>query len=426
MLRPAALLAALGALFVAATPAAAGEPDATGPAYDIALTGSQQGFRWTGRETIGFTNPGATPLEEIWVRLWGNGPRGCRGKRPVRIANVAGATAGELAVACTAVPLRLAVPLAPGARGSVAFDADIRVPDIHDRFGHGRRVALLSNAIPALAHLEGGAWRLDRYFAFGEAWTYPAADWTVWLHAPRGTAVAAPGVVQADGSRRLERGRDYSFAAGRLRAVRGDVGGVAVTVWAARGKSGKRLEKVMRIARRRLPRLAGLYGPYGWRDLQIVVTEDAGMEHTGMIMTPPVDYVVTHELAHEWWYALISNDQAQAPWLDEAFASYSEEAAGAQRHPWCRRPGPDTRLVTRGVDVFRGRGLLDYGAVYYEGACLLDVLRKRMGRARFDTALRDYALANRYGWSTAAEFRAAMDAASPVPLADLWRRYRVQ
>jgi hypothetical protein len=48
-----------------------------------------------------------------------------------------------------------------------------------------------------------------------------------------------------------------------------------------------------------------------------------------------------------------------------------------------------------------------------------------MGRRRFEAALRAYALANRYGWSTAAEFRAAMDAASPVSLADLWRRYRV-
>ena len=30
------------------------------------------------------------------------------------------------------------------------------------------------------------------------------------------------------------------------------------------------------------------------------------MEHTGFIMTAPQDFVVTHELAHEWWYALIS------------------------------------------------------------------------------------------------------------------------
>ncbi len=416
-----AAVAAVLLALLAAAPAQAGEPDAPAPAYDVALQGSDRGARWTGRETISFTNPGAAPLERIWVRLWGNGGFGCRGTRHVRIANVAGASPGDPAVFCSAIPLRLAAPLAPGARGSVSFDVDIRVPAQHDRFGHGRRVALLSNAIPALAHLEGGAWRLDRYFPIGEAWTYPAADWTVRLDPPRGVRVAAPGVLQPDGSRRVERGRDYSFAAGRMRSVRARIAGVDVTVWGARGG----LERVLAIARKRLPRLAALFGPYGWPDLQIVVTPDAFMEHTGLIMTSAQDYVVTHELAHEWWYALISDDQAEAPWLDEAFASYAEEAAGAQRRPWCRRPGDDAKLVTRGTAFFRKHGFGGYEAIYFDGACLLDLIRDRMGRARFEEALRAYALANRYGWSTAAKFRAAMDAASPVSLAALWRRYRV-
>ena len=173
---------------------------------------------------------------------------------------------------------------------------------------------------------------------------------------------------------------------------------------------------MLRIARTRLPRLAARFGPYGWPDLQIVVTDDAAMEHTGLIMTPPQDFVVTHELAHLWWYALISGDQAKAPWLDESFASYAEEAAGAQRRPWCRSPRRGAFLVTKPVDFFRGERLGAYGFVYSEGACLLDLLRKRMGAARFDAALRDYALAHRHGWSTGAAFRAAMDAASPVPL----------
>ena len=180
------------------------------------------------------------------------------------------------------------------------------------------------------------------------------------------------------------------------------------------------------LARRRLPRLAALFGPYGWPDLQIVLTQDAAMEHTGLIMTPPAGWVVTHELAHEWWYALVSGDQAQAPWLDEAFATYAEEAAVSPRRPWCRHAGAGARLVTRGTAYFRGRRADGYGLIYSEGACLLDLLRERMGGATFDAALRDYALANRYGWSTAAEFRAAMDAASPVGLGGLWRRYRVQ
>ena len=409
----------------AAAPAAAGEPDATAPAYAVALRGSDGGFAWRGRETLTLTNPGPRALDRVWIRLWGNGRGGCRGRRAVRIGAVHGARPGRLRLRCTAVALRLAAPLAPGARGSVSFRLAIRVPRADDRFGHGgRHLALLSNAIPALAHRERGRWRLDRWFGSGEAWTYPAADWTVRLDAPPQVSVAAPGVRLPDGSRRVEHGRDYSFAAGHMRALRADVGGVAVSVWAAQRARPARLARALAIARKRLARLTALYGPYGWPDLQIVLTDVTAMEHTGLVMTPAVDLVITHELAHQWWFGSVGDDQARSPWLDEAFASFAEEAAGDEP-PWCFRPGPDARLVTHGVAYWRPRDER-YGVVYYEGACLLDMLQARMGRERFRAALRDYAIAQRYGWSTGARFRAAMDAASPAPLGDLWRRYRIR
>ena len=420
-----ALLILVALLALAPAPAAAGEPDATAPAYDVALTGSEGGFRWTGRETIALTNPGLTPLDSVWVRLWGNGADGCRGPRAVRIEVAPGARRGATRARCTAVELRLDAPIAPGARGVVAFSVDIRVPRERDRFGRGgRRMALVSNAIPVIAHREAGAWRLDRWYGTGEAWTYPAADWTVRLDAPPGVSVAAPGVRLPDGTRRLEHGRDYSFAAGRMRSLSETIGGIAVTVWGAAAERAARVRSALAITRRRLPSLVALFGPYGWSDLQVVVTDAAAMEHTALIMTPPRDFVVVHELAHEWWYASVGDDQAADPWLDEAFATYAEEAVRGQR-PWCRRSGPGARLVTRSVDFWRRHQPL-YGLIYVEGACLLDLIERRMGRAPFRAALRQYAIANRYGWSTNAEFRAAMDAASPVGLGDLWRRYRVQ
>ena len=125
-------------------------------------------------------------------------------------------------------------------------------------------MALLSNAIPALAHLEGGRWRLDRYFPLGEAGPTRRPSWTVRLDAPRGVSVAAPGVVQPDGSRRLERARDYSFAAGRLRRGgdgrrrrRDDLG--------AAGHADAPDRQGLRITRRRLPRLSACSAPTAGR-----------------------------------------------------------------------------------------------------------------------------------------------------------------
>jgi hypothetical protein len=384
------------------------------------------------------TNPDAAPLTRVWLRLWGNGPHGCR-RRAVRVSAVAGATVGAPTVRCTAVPLALDPPLAPGARGTVELDVDIRRPGDFDRFGTGGfRLSLFSNALPALAHREGGRWRLDRYFGSGEAWTYPAADFSVRLRPPAGVDVAAPGVRQPGGFRALSRGRDYSWAAGwRLRRLRTRAAGVDVTVWAPRRMprapvrfnglplpAAAQMRHAARRVEARMPELVRRYGPFGWPDLQVVLTDAAGMEHTGLIMTPPEDLVITHELAHEWWFGVIGDDQAAAPWLDEGFATYAEWKLRGTAPP-CRRTRWSGRLMSRGVDFFRFRQF-DYVAVYWGGGCLLVRLERRMGGAAFTRALRAYAVGLRYGWSTPERFMAAMDAAAaPRTLDDLWRAYRL-
>lgn len=412
-------------MLLAPAAAAAGEPDALAPAYDVDLQGSENGFRWRGQVTLTVTNPDIAPLQRVWVRTWGNGRGGCSA-RAVTITAVSGAVAGAATMDCTAVPLDLALPVPPGARGAVEMDVDIRVPNIADRFGRGApRMALLSNALPVLAHREDRRWRLDEFFGGGEAWTYPAADWRVRLTPPAGVQVAAPGVLQADGTRTLSRGRDYSWAAGRMRSLRGTVDGVAVTVWAPRSAPRSDLAQGLRLVRRRLPTLARLFGDYGWPDLQVVLTDAAGMEHTALVMTSLEDFVLTHELAHEWWFALIGDDQAKDPWLDEGFSTWAEAVARGRPVRCPRVPGL-ARLTTRGVDFFRNRQF-DYGFVYAGGACLLQRLEQRMGRPRFRAALRAYAVAHRYGWSTPEAFVAAMDAAAGGrPLGDIWRAFRLR
>jgi hypothetical protein len=416
-----ALLIAVALLLIGAD-AAAADPEAFAPAYVLTLRATNGGFDWSGRERITVTNPGPAPMDRIWVRLWGNGAGGCRAPRAIRISDVRGARAGKPAVGCTAVALDLASPIAPGARGSVSFRLAIRVPRRPDRFGLGGiKMALLSNALPALAVREAGAWRLEPYFSLGEAWVYPTADWRVRLRTPRGVDVAAPGVPVGDGVRHLANGRDYSFAAGRgLRRMRATIDGIRVTVWGPSNTRRDRLDTAMRRARRHLRSLARLYGPYGWPDLQIVLTRATAMEHTALIMAPEENFVIAHELAHMWWYALIGSDQARSPWLDEGFASYSEGVL-ARSVPECDAPSSTSRLLTRDVDYW-DKHQRSYIVVYFEGACLLQQLDRRIGHAQFRAALKAYALAHRYGWHTAAAFMAAMDAAAPTPgaLDDLW------
>ena len=176
-----------------------------------------------------------------------------------------------------------------------------------------------------------------------------------------------------------------------------------------------------------------MFGPYVYRGLTVVVVPRVAMEHSGLIMTPADEFVVAHELAHQWWYASVGNDQARAPWLDEAFAQWAGASVVLHRGRGvapqggdCPGARGDEPLVTRDMAFWAGRGDRYAGAVYFAGACLLDQLEAHLGRAGFQAALRAYSERHRMGWHTEADFKAAMDAAAGDDrLAPVWQRFGI-
>jgi aminopeptidase N len=156
------------------------------------------------------------------------------------------------------------------------------------------------------------------------------------------------------------------------------------------------------------------------------------MEYPTLVMTVPLERAVVHELAHQWWYGLVGDDPWTAPWLDEGFASYAEQtllgtlAATCQATPW----PSDAARITLGMDWWREHPRQYAPTVYSRGACALGALRERLGPHRFDTMLRAYADAHRFGFSTVADFKAAAEAAAaqtkpPIDLAPFWREQRI-
>ena len=54
----------------------------------------------------------------------------------------------------------------------------------------------------------------------------------------------------------------------------------------------------------------------------VIVLAQSMYENTRQLQT--LEFVVAHEIAHQWWYNLVGNDQVNHPWVDEALAQYSE------------------------------------------------------------------------------------------------------
>ena len=72
------------------------------------------------------------------------------------------------------------------------------------------------------------------------------------------------------------------------------------------------------------------------------------MEYPTIVFTNPS--AIQHEVAHQWWYGIVGNDEFHDPWLDEGFATWTERLAPGGQKPWrsCSKPAwqlPTDRLT---------------------------------------------------------------------------------
>jgi aminopeptidase N len=170
------------------------------------------------------------------------------------------------------------------------------------------------------------------------------------------------------------------------------------------------------VTMRSLAMYDDLFGAYPYDRFVVVEGDFAdGMEFSSMVFVgrdwfrsftgDPASYltiITVHEVAHQWWYARVGNDQALTPWLDEALATYSEYIFFEEYYPelrdwwWSFRVdtflGNDYAGLRVDTPVYTFTSIRQYiNAVYLRGARMLHQLRGEMGTDPFFDWLRRYA-----------------------------------
>lgn len=384
--------------------------------YSLALAYDERRFRLAGTQRIALRNTGPRPLASVWLRTWGNAFGGC-GHRYVRVQVTGGGSAGAERVGCTALEVRLARALEPGASTALALRIRVTAPRRPDRFGRFAGAAFFGNALPLLAVADADGPRLPPYTFQGESFLSLSAPWDVRLRLAPGIRAAMTGSTEAGVTTAIA--RDFAIVAGPLRVIERRAGGVTLRHWRLR-ESAADAGNALRLASAALRSFARWFGPYGREELDLVegpseVARGAGigMEYPELVLTPAQPVVVRHEVAHQWWHGIVGNDEYSEPWLDESFATYSAArlAGGGRR---CAPPRGRPRL-TASMKAFGRRDGSDYRRVVYAGGmCALSLLERRLGRARFDRLLRGVVAQHRDGILTTADFVAAVRAAAPA------------
>ena len=435
------LTAGLTVPAAAGTTAAAADPTRTPatPAYTISLASDAAGGTWTGHESVSFSNASPTPLTEVYLRLWDNAHGTCA-SMPITVSNVTGGTAGSLSVACTALPITLPAPLAQGQTATVGFDLSIVIPAGIDRFGHDGSYYFVGNALPVLAVRDDAGWHLDPYTNNGESFYHVSSDYDVTLDHPTALAVPATGtssdspgtagrtITRAVGSKV----REFAWAAGPFKKISGTTAaGVTVNVYSVSAISTANATSMLNVATGSLDAHAARFGAYPYGEADVVLDNGfwfGGMEYPGFVLDVVSSTALAHELAHQWFYGIVGDDEYTTPWLDEGFTDYATDLYFNITGSGCGITWQSSAEKLTNSMAYWDTHSSRYGTVVYGyGKCTLHDLRRLIGTTAMSTLMKSYAQSHWYGISTVADFKAAAQAAAgSTSLTAFWAQHRVE
>ena len=416
-------------------------PAATRPVVELAFNVSDDLRSATGRESVTFVPDLA--ICELVFRAWPNKPATARTGNSLVVTSVsvdgstvtpqvrsAGAPAHR---AGTLVEAPLAACVDAGAK--VTAELTFRLvlgSGTDERVGVApkEQIAWFATAFPLLAWEPGRGWATDAAVdVTGEMATSEVFDLrSLRVKAPSRYQVLATGSAwpvasdPASGTSMhtftASAVRDVGVTVGRLQTLQREVGGVRLHLGAPRTGTKVPLEKWADHAEQSLRRLTALLGPVPYPDLWISVLPGVadGVEVPGALqfgdLSDP-EGLVSHEIAHLWFYGLVGNNQARDPWLDEAFASYAQRIVDGQdssewdehiSHSAAGRVGQPMSYWARHLDASQAyvQGVYEAG-----GSALLEA-RRRGGKREFDEAVRAYLRDNAHQIVVPADVRIAL------------------
>lgn len=302
-----------------------------------------------GSQVVRYVNHTGVTLDEIVFRLTAN--VGTLGSQ-LRVENVT--LNGEPVVPYfEARDTVMAIPIVGGLAPEAAAVMTMDFIMVSERGVLPGRVGFTSNQyqavnwMPVLSVYDGpeeGWWRERLYGQSWDPYYNNPSLWDIRLTYPANAIVAISGIT----IERTENEDDtitdhivtgpmrdnFLLASTDMGVISDSVDGTRINVYYMPG--GERgAAWVLETAIRSLEIFNHLWGDYPYVELDVAQTETnaGGIEYSGIILvdrnvwqagSPTTELVTAHEVAHQWWYGMVGNNQAKIPFLDESLASWSE------------------------------------------------------------------------------------------------------
>lgn len=441
------------------------------PIYHVVgslVPASEQPARIEATLTLDFVNFTDTPQDTIYLRLYPNFKDyggGSMSVDNVRVANQPVTPKAGPDNSLIAVPLTSS--LQPGERVTIALDFVTIIPldpvTSYGMFGYFSDSSSynLAQWLPLLAGWDPATgWLLDPPNTVGDPVFSNTAMFDVSLTGPADITFVTSGVAVSQEpvgpltTHRWTAGpmRDFVMTGGTdLQVMSEQVGETTINSWYFTGYE-EPAAMVLEYGVDSFKVFSEHFGTYPYTEMDLVQSrlgdQAAGVEFPGLMYigtfhySPDSEYLrftTVHEVAHQWWYGLVGNNQYLHAFIDEALANESSilyrevidgnEGADAWVRDYLKRPfltmlfgNTGDQVVDQPSADFLTNG--PYGrTVYGKGALGFNAIRKLIGDEAFFQGLQDYVAANRFEIAQPEDLLAALESASGRDLSEIWEHW---
>jgi hypothetical protein len=355
----------------------------------------------------------------------------------------------SMAIHPSVMTIPLQTPLQPGNAVVLALTLEYTMPEDatsnYNIFSSMKGLLTLPHFYPMAAVYDEEGWHTEIPPNYGDVTYSDASLYLVRVHAPANLTIITSGTqISQSKSGSIQTmefsagpARDFFLAAGDdlVKQTR-RVNDVQVSSYTFSGMQ-EGSKTALDAAARSLESFSAMLGPYPYTEFDVISTHTsaAGVEYPGVtvinkdIYDPNTEFggqpsevmmrsVIVHEMAHQWFYNLIGNDQVNEPWLDESLAQYvtyrvfsdwfgSQGAKGYLASFYQRWDQVDQENIPIGQPV-SAYTQKEYGAIIYgRGAIFFVKLEDQIGTDEIDQFLLAYS--DKYKWKIASSVELEAD-----------------
>ncbi len=329
----------------------------------------------------------------------------------------------------------------------------LTIPNCNHRFGYGENTLNLGNWYPIACVFENGEFVTDGYSPNGDPFFSEVANYRLSIsYHEKLTLASAGNLVSEDTQNGIKTStysaniiRDFALIfSQKFQSLSQKVGETTVSYYFFDDKNA---ESNLTTAVDALTTFNAMFGDYPYENLRVVKADfcQGGMEYptivyvsSGLDVDSEYKEAIIHEIAHQWWYGIVGNNECEYAWLDEGLAEYST-ALFYDKNPAYNRTSKQVfgetlssyllfcdvyRDVYDELDTSMNRNIHKFNTeteyvylTYVKGALMFDSINDLIGESKMQRSLRYFYAQNQYKIATPSDLIAAFETTTHKKLA---------